>query len=393
MSPVRLSRSLDLQQLRDEGYEISATERGHLVLRHVPYVNSRREVAYADLVSRLTMAGECTVNPVSHHEAFWTGEAPHDQHGDALPNMVNPGQRELEPELTAQCTFSCKPATPYPNYHAKMTTYVAMLEGPAQVIDPTATARTYRIVEDEDPDSPFVYTDTASSRAGIVALTDRLRNQRVSIVGLGGTGAYILDFVAKTPVKEIHLFDGDDFHSHNAFRAPGAASLEELNTRPKKVARLASVYSLLKHGIVPHPYAITSENVEDLRGMDFVFLSMDGGPVKKNVVERLTEWQMSFIDVGMGMKKGENGLIGILRVTTSTPAQRDHIGGRIDFSEPGADDIYDENIQIADLNALNATLAVIKWKKLNGVYADLEQECFAAYTLDGNDLLNEDAVR
>jgi hypothetical protein len=48
------------------------------------------------------------------------------------------------------------------------------------------------------------------------------------------------------------------------------------------------------------------------------------------------------------------------------------------------------NIQVADLNALNATMAVIRWKKLFGFYADLEQEHFAAYTVDGNATANDD---
>ena len=47
-------------------------------------------------------------------------------------------------------------------------------------------------------------------------------------------------------------------------------------------------------------------------------------------------------------------------------------------------------LQIAELNALNAALAVIKWKKLAGVYLDLEHEHFSAYTLDGNAMINED---
>jgi hypothetical protein len=392
MSPARLSRSADLQLLRDEGYEVSATEAGHLVLDHVPYVNARGEVAYAQLVSKLTMAGEETVKPVTDHVVFWTGEIPCDPNGTPLPNMVNPGQTELEAGLAAQCSFSCKPDVYHPDYHAKMTTYVAMLEGPAQAVDPAATAQTHRIVEDEDPDAPFVYPDTASSRAGIATLNDRLRGQRLAIVGVGGTGSYILDFVAKTPVKEIHLFDGDDFLSHNAFRAPGAASMEELNARPKKVAHLAAIHSAVKRGIEPHPYAITAENVDDLRGFDYVFLSMEGGSVKRAIVDRLTEWGQSFIDVGLGLKKSGDRLGGILRVTTSTPAKRDHISTRIDFSDPEPDDIYDENIQIADLNALNASLAVIKWKKLSGVYADLDREHFTAFTLDGNCTVNEDQV-
>jgi hypothetical protein len=119
---------------------------------------------------------------------------------------------------------------------------------------------------------------------------------------------------------------------------------------------------------------------------------MEGGSVKRAIVDRLTEWGISFIDVGLGLKNGDHGLTGVLRVTTSTPAMRAHVPDRIDVSDPPADDIYASNIQIADLNALNATLAVIKWKKLHSVYLDLEHEHFAAYTLDGNHLLNEDQV-
>jgi molybdopterin/thiamine biosynthesis adenylyltransferase len=392
MSPVRLSRSPDLQRLRDEGYEVCATDLGHLVVDNVPYVNSLSQVARARIVSKLTMAGEVTTNPVTDHVVFWTGEPPCDAYGTALPNMVNPGQAPLEPDLVATCSFSCKPSTPYADYHAKMTIYVAMVSGPAQEIDPEVTAQTYRVAQDEDAGSPFVYPDTASSQARISALMERFESQRVAIIGLGGTGAHILDHVAKTRIQEIHLFDGDDFLSHNAFRSPGAASLEELNTKPKKVDRLRAVYSVMKHGIVAHPYPISEANVEELRGFDFVFLSMEGGTIKRRIVDNLTEWGMSFIDVGMGLKIGGGSLMGVLRVTTSTPAKRDHVDGCVDFSEPGPDDVYDENIQVSDLNCLNAVLAVVKWKKLMGIYADLEHEHFTAYTLDGNFITNEDLL-
>ena len=50
--------------------------------------------------------------------------------------------------------------------------------------------------------------------------------------------------------------------------------------------------------------------------------------------------------------------------------------------------MYASNIQVADLNAFNALMAVIKWKKLRGFYRDLEQELHSTYTTDGNLLLN-----
>ncbi|MGB7493085.1 MAG: hypothetical protein WBW05_01660, partial [Candidatus Acidiferrum sp.] len=59
------------------------------------------------------------------------------------------------------------------------------------------------------------------------------------------------------------------------------------------------------------------------------------------------------------------------------------------MTEPGDDD-YNRNIQIADLNALNAALAVIKWKKLFGFYRDLKFEHHSQFSIDTNLLLNED---
>ncbi|MBZ5596504.1 MAG: hypothetical protein LAP39_30045 [Acidobacteriia bacterium] len=79
---------------------------------------------------------------------------------------------------------------------------------------------------------------------------------RIAIAGLGGTGSYILDFVAKTPVWEIHLYDGDDYLQHNAFRAPGAPSLAELQEQTKKATRFKNIYSKMHSGIVDHPVYI-----------------------------------------------------------------------------------------------------------------------------------------
>ena len=78
--------------------------------------------------------------------------------------------------------------------------------------------------------------------------------QKVAIVGVGGTGSYVLDLVAKTPVREIHLFDGDDFLQHNAFRAPGAPSLEQLVAKPKKASYFKAIYDKMRTGIFVHEF-------------------------------------------------------------------------------------------------------------------------------------------
>ena len=126
-----------------------------------------------------------------------------------------------------------------------------------------------------------------------------------------------------------------------------------------------------------------------LRDAQFAFLCLDEGKPKALAIAKLTEYGVPFVDVGMGLLVKDSQVTGILRVTTSTPQQRG-AHRRIPCGENDAANEYDKNIQVADLNALNAALAVLKWKKLFGFYADNEGEHFSTYTIDGNLLTSDE---
>lgn len=393
MSHELISRSSDLRQLRDEGYEIEIRS-NHLLIHSVPYLNSGGVVQRGTLVSDLTLAGDVTMPP-GNHIAWFMGEHPHQKDGREIPQIKHASQTtQLAQDIVVNHSFSNKPPQGYANYHEKMTRYITIISAPAQSADPAATARTYKPVAASPDHSVFQYLDTASSRAGISALSDKLKSSRVAIVGLGGTGSYVLDLIAKTPVREIHLYDADSFLQHNAFRAPSAASLDELKERPTKVAYFRSLYSRMHRGIVAHEEHICEMNVDSLLGFDFIFLCLDRGPAKKLIVDRLSVAAMPFIDVGIGVEMTPESLAlwAICRVTTSTPDKREHVSQRVSFSDNDSDNPYDKNIQVADLNALNAALAVIKWKKLCGFYLDLEKEHNTTYTTSCNLLTSDDLL-
>jgi len=147
----------------------------------------------------------------------------------------------------------------------------------------------------------------------------------------------------------------------------------------------------MHRAIIAHPAHVDETNIDELRNANFVFLAMDGGPAKRYVIEQLEQSGVPFIDTGMGIYQAGDALGGIVRTTISDSEHRNHVWKkqRISFADAEADE-YEQNIQIADLNMLNAALAVIKWKKLCGFYTDFEHEYFSAYTIDGNHLLNED---
>lgn len=388
MSQQLISRSDDLTRLRNDGYNVAVKD-GFLLIRDVPYVTPSRTVERGMLISSLTLAGDRTTTPDTH-VVFFAGDTPCHSDGRPLTELIIGGANALTVDLSANFQFSHKPVGGYPNYYEKMTAYARILTSEACVLEPLATPMTFPVVSDEDPDSPFHYIDTASSRAGIAAINDRLHLGKVAIVGLGGTGSYVLDLVAKTPVSEIHLYDGDLFLQHNAFRSPGGPSRDELERAPKKVDYFAARYGEMRDGLIPHPDFISAENVDQLTAMNFVFLALDGGDAKRLTVERLIAASIPFVDVGMGIYIGDGRLAGLVATTTASAEFYQHVYDRIPFSDGDGRNEYTANIQIADLNALNAALAVIRWKKLFGFYADFQHEHYSIYAISDNTLVNED---
>ena len=249
MSYELINRSPDLKQLRDEGYNVTVTTSGHLLIEDVPYLNSTKEIRLGTLVSVLTLAGDVATTP-DNHVVYWTGDYPCHLDGSEIAQIRNESaQRTLAEGLVIQHTFSGKPAGGFKNYYDKMTNYIVIISGPAQAIDHKITAKTFPVVESKEEESVFRYIDTASSRAQINVVTDKLKLGKIAIVGLGGTGSYVLDLLAKTPVKEIHLFDGDRFSQHNAFRSPGAPSVDELRGKHQKAVYFKERYSPMHRAI------------------------------------------------------------------------------------------------------------------------------------------------
>lgn len=386
-----VARSADLSRLVDEGYDIEVRD-GNLVVHHVPYVDASGQVSRCILVCELSTNGEQTTTP-GRHEMWVVGGVPHDHEGNVVSIVHDRNSTNFGEGLVASCGMSGKPGGQMPrDYHQRVSNYVDILGRYARAIDPSVTHRGYPPRESSSEESVFRYHDAATSRAGLSAVAAKLKLNKVAIVGLGGTGSYILDLVAKTPVHEIHLFDDDEFEAHNAFRAPGAASLEEVKASQQKVHYFATKYDDFRRNIIAHPVRITLDTVSELQAMNFVFLAIDAGPAKKTIVEHLVSWGIPFVDCGMGVQRINDSLRGTIRVTTATGSQHEHLARRLSYADVDANE-YDWNIQTADLNMLNAALAVVKWKKLFGYYLDQGGELNTAFNFGRNKLISGEILR
>jgi hypothetical protein len=381
-----INHSPDLQLLLKDGYEMEIVEEGFLLIHNVPYVTPEKVVKRGTLVSNLYHSGGQTIKP-QWHAAFFIGEYPSSAAGARLNFVVAENKTPVSENYVADFTLSAK--ADYADHYQKMLSYLKLLTHQADELEPGVTAATYKVYEPVETDSVFEYADTNSTKALIHPITKKLKGHKIAIIGLGGTGSYILDILAKTPVNEIHLFDGDTFFQHNAFRAPGAAPKAKLYDRMKKTDYFRDIYANMHKGIVSHPYDLGADNLAELDAMTTVFLSMDPSPVKKLIIDYLMMQKIPVFHTGIGLQEVDGGIRGQVKVTVIDHQKHDHVDSKISFAEPD-DNVYDQNIQIADLNALNAIFAVIRWKKMLGFYKDKDSEYFSNYVIYTNEIHNSE---
>lgn len=383
-----LDHSEDLRKLVDEGYELEV--RGTLVIvHHIPYVTSNQSIEYGSLVSDLMLNGNKTIKP-NDHTIWFTGSIPCNKDGTEITSIIL--QRtgmDMGNGVLTKCKFSNKPPEGYPDYYQKFVRYIEIITAPALSLNPNLVVQTYRIRESKDNDV-FRYKDTNSRKAGIVIVSEKLASHKIAIIGLGGTGSYILDYMSKVPVKQIDLYDGDIFLQHNAFRTPGAATEQELDQCMYKVEYLSNQYQKIHSKVYPHTEYITEENIYTLSEYDFVFISMDSNSDKVHIVNFLIEKDIPFVDTGIGLELVDGELIGQIRTSSIHGDVKKVASKFVPMTDEHEEDLYRSNIQIAELNALNAAFAVIEYKKHYNFYQDVRDNIQTIYSINIGEVINND---
>jgi len=364
-----VSHNPDIGWLIDKGYAV-AFDDGYLVIRDIPYLDGSLGLQLGAFVAKLVYQDKVHVAQ-DDHQVFFAGGSPHGLDGKPIPNLAD---RATKLTLSSACSdvvvqrqFSNKPkkAGKFADFFEKIESYANIISGPAEEKH-DVSRYTFRC-DETMPDSVFKFRDTLSSRAEIGDLSARLKNDIVAIIGLGGTGAYVLDFLVRTPVREIRGFDPDIYHVHTAFRSPGATSESDFGRLKTEV--YAERYRNFRVGLTLSPKFIDASCVADLASVTFAFVCVDKGPARAGIFDLLLAQGIPFIDVGMGLNRKRDALNGRLRVTYFSQSDREHVRGMQLAEETDGDAAeYRANIQIGELNSLNACLAVNKFKQLRGFY-------------------------
>lgn len=367
-----VSHNDDLARLVAKGYAVGF-DGSYLIIRDVPYLDSALRLRLGAIVSTLVFEDQDHVLQ-QDHQIYFAGDIPYGLDGKPIPNMgggpVTIQLSAAASDIVIQRRFSNKPKDNgrFIDFFAKIEAYVAIISGPAMARH-DVTPLTFRSVEEVAVDSAFKIYDTLTTRAEIADLTATLREDVIAIIGLGGTGGYLLDFLVKTPVREIRGFDRDPFLVHNAHRSPGRLSPDEFR-RPKAEVYTGR-YENFRFGLSLKPMYIDENSADELNGVTFAFVCVDDGPSRASIFGLLIRLGIPFIDVGMGLRRQHGPISGMLRTTYYAPdLAEERLEQKLAVLEDAPDDAYSADIQISELNALNASIAVLKYKQLRGFYED-----------------------
>ncbi len=378
MSSSPIDRSPDLKALSATGYPLEL--RGaYLVVKNVPYLqDTAGRLGRADMVMSVEFP-EGTATPPGDHTVWWTGKPPFRADGTSMETDLScgawPEGQDIGEGLTAYMQWSRKPLTngemrAYVDYEEKVETYVAEVAGQADirypgVLDAAKTGEPPAVVLH----SRFKYLDTNTYRYGLKGIEHRLEDEIVAIVGVGGTGSYLVDILAKTNVRELHLFDKDVLKQHNAFRMCGAARIEELGGSCRKIDWYRRTYSVIREeGIHVHHQELTGGSRDTLARFTTVFIAVDDLTVRRSIQATCNELGIYHISVGIGVEvEGESNdqLGGNVKVETAfRPKQPRPMQVAPESQQDQAYGI----VQTAELNILGAALAVVEWKAKLGIY-------------------------
>ncbi|ESX29484.1 hypothetical protein X765_14480 [Mesorhizobium sp. LSHC440B00] len=327
----------------------------------------------------MNLTNETEIGIPANHQMYFLGEDPCGLDGQSLLSILGGGENRtlIFDDNYSSYYYSHKIANApgqmrdYGSLFEKFEQYYQVISGPAVYKFPEADQLFLDVDFGADIQSPFNFPDTHSSHAELHELNRRISHVNVGIVGLGGTGSYVLDFLSKSPVKGLKLFDDDEYVVKNSYRSPGTTRFEDF--KKNKVDLYVERYSSFRTGVTGQAIRVSQDMPGAIPDCDFVFLCVDKGNSRAKVVELLNGLGKPFIDVGMGLTRTDGPLNGRVRATLVDDDTRSAVlAASILPMVDDADHEYQTNIQIAELNALNAAIAVMLFKKRFGYYADTD---------------------
>ena len=372
MSPTPTNHEAQLAEVLQAGFDCGV-EDDTLTVGPIPYRLSGGGIGHGSLICHLDRNGG-DIAPPTDHTAAWIGdEVPHRRDGRPMDRLIIDQSRNTWSNgETSICVMSRRGPEPYPNYGQKMLTYARLIAREA-VVDWRASSPGVVAVKDVNH---LVDHETGLNRARVGHLNALLARENIAVIGAGGTGGHIVDLVSKSNVQQIDIYDPDYVSAHTQLRWPGIVERRIVEEETNKAEYLAALYARrTNRNILGHPFAIDKDTLTYLNEKTMVFVAIDKGPARREVLTGLAGMGLNFIDCGIDLQGNDGPLTASLRIIRCQAEQSPEKRSELAVLAPGGanvaeDDPYAQNIQTGEMNSLNAALAVIAWKQGIGFYRD-----------------------
>ena len=234
MSNSLISHNEDLSRLKKEGYHIKVCG-AYLIIENIPYLTKDSTIKKADIVTSLDIDPSTQIikqlNDHSDHTVWWTGEMPYTAEGKSMKEDLCCEEwsngHDLGKGIIAYTRWSKKirqggKKRGYKDYYEKIETYVNEVSFHAENKTPgiLALSKSGKSIE-IDLSTRFAYINTSLYRNGTKGIEDKISDEVIAVIGVGGTGSYLVDILSKTNIKELHLYDDDIMETNSAFRLAG----------------------------------------------------------------------------------------------------------------------------------------------------------------------------
>jgi hypothetical protein len=164
-----------------------------------------------------------------------------------------------------------------------------------------------------------------------------LKSLRVGVVGCSGTGAPLIEQLARLGVGNLVLVDPDYIEERNLNRIPHS-TMGHVASRAMKVTVLADAVNAIGLGVTVEPHATTiadSAVLHALSTCDVLFGCMDSLD-GRHILNRLaTFYSIPFIDIGVRLEADGKGGVS-------------QICGSINYLQPGKSTLMSRNVYTAD---------------------------------------------
>ncbi len=372
MSPTPTNHEDQLAEVLQAGFDCSV-EDDTLAVGLIPYRLSDGGIGHGSLICHLNRIGDDIAAPTDHTVAWVGDEVPHRRDGGPMDSLIIDQSRSTWSNgVTSVCVMSRRGPKPYPNYGQKMLTYIRLIAREAATNWRLASPG---VIEVKDA-SLLVDHEAGLNRSRVGHLNALLAKENVAVIGAGGTGAHIVDLVSKSNVQQIDIYDPDHVSLHTQLRWPGIIERCIVEDKMNKAEYLAALYARrTNRNIRGHPFAIGKNNLTYLREKTMVFVAIDKGSSRREILTSLAGSGLNFIDCGIDLQGTDGPLTASLRIIRCQAEECAEKRTELAMLAPsggnaGDDDLYTQNIQTGEMNSLNAALAVIAWKQGIEFYRD-----------------------